>query len=137
MRVCPKCGRDIPAREDHCSDCGAPTVSDAERYKKEQDLIFQEMEEKAKLKEQAESREFAVRMGGKLSAAGVSVEDWAGMVLSGKTPTEIDQFLEARILDIAVKDYMVSLRSQGKAISAENARAIILRLRAYEDEITR
>jgi len=92
-------------------------VSDAERYKKEQDLIFQEMEEKARLKEQAASREFAVRVQRKLNAAGVSGEEWAQMVLAGKTGAEIDQFLEAKILDIEVKNYMALRRSQGKTIS--------------------
>ena len=108
-------------------------VDDLERYGKDQDLIFQELEEKARLKEQATDSEFAVRMQARLKAAHVSVNEWARMVESGRTSTEINDFLEAKILDVEVESYVMLRRSQGKPpISAEKARALILRLRSEE-----
>ena len=101
-------------------------MNDAERYRKEQDLIFQEIEEKAKLKEQASEREFAVRIQRKLRDAHVSTQEWADMVVSGKTPAEIDNFLEAKIQAEFVKWYMADRAARGKPpISGEKALALL------------
>ncbi len=97
-------------------------MDDQERYRREQDLLFQEMEEKAKLQEQAITGERLETLRSKIKASGVAGSVISGMMDEGKKFAEIIEFLDCEILEKLVRMIVASSAAAGKPISAEAAR---------------
>jgi hypothetical protein len=102
-------------------------MDDQERYKREQDLLFQEMEEKAKLQEQAITGERLDTLRSKMKASGVTANVISGMVGEGKKFPEIIEFLDAEILEKLVRILRGYFAGTGKPISEADARERVAR----------
>lgn len=106
-------------------------------YKKEQDLMFQEIEEKASLQERAmryeRLGERAPALESAIRAAGVQGSVISDMMNAGKTYKEIVEFLAGEIRSRMVERYVAYRAARGKRISEEEARQRIDRLFADDD----
>jgi len=102
-------------------------MDDQERYRREQDLLFQEMEEKAKLQAQAITGERLETLLSKMKASGVTASVISGMVDEGKKFAEIIEFLDAEILEKLVRILLAYFAGTGKPISAADARERVAR----------
>jgi hypothetical protein len=103
------------------------------RRKKGEDLIFQNMEEKALLQKQALQEERAEELYRKMGMAGISPAVVFQMVDDGKKLPEIMDFLSAEITTNLVKDLMAHRASIGRPIGQEDARKRV-RLLMTEDD---
>jgi len=98
-----------------------------ERYRREQDLLFQEIEEKAKLQEQGIGDERLGTLLSKMKASGVEGSAISGMMNSGKKFEEIIEFLDAELFEKAVRTLEAYFAGTGKPISAAAAREELAR----------
>jgi hypothetical protein len=111
----------------HCA------MDDLTRRKKEEDLIFQNIEEKALLRTQAIQEERAEEFNRKMQmVAEISRTLVFEMMYEGKKFAEIIGFLNAEIAKKCIKELMAYRASIGKPISEEEAREKV-RLLMIED----
>ncbi|MGD0500049.1 MAG: hypothetical protein ABSC23_16620 [Bryobacteraceae bacterium] len=94
----------------------------AERYKKDQDLMFQEIVEKALLQEHAIENERAGELLNKVKIARVEWRVIVDMLLAGKDYNQIIEFLNTKIARTIVEAIMARHAATGKPISEEDAR---------------
>jgi hypothetical protein len=83
-------------------------MDDKERYKRERDLLFQEMEEKAMLQKQAIAGERAETLLSKMGISRVEPSVISGMMDAGRKFPEIIEFLDSEILENAVRSLMAA-----------------------------
>jgi hypothetical protein len=98
-----------------------------ERYRREQDLLFQEMEEKSKLQEQAITGERLGTLLSKMKASGVEWSVISAMMDAGKKFADIIEFLNAEMFESLVRILVAYRAGTIKPISAEAARERLAR----------
>lgn len=98
-----------------------PSMDASEKYRKEQDLIFQEMEEKAALQRQAIGVERVEKLQRKRKAAGVEPSVVSEMLASDHTVAQVIEFLDAEIVKNYAKTIMTIAASKGESITEEEA----------------
>jgi hypothetical protein len=100
------------------------------RRKKEEDLIFQNMDEKATLRKQAVAEERAAELYRKIDESGVSKETVFHMLAEDRPFSEVLDWLDARIFDKSVQDLMAARAEMGRPITEEDARQRVRALMA-------
>ena len=112
---------------------GVHSMDDSERYRKEQDLIFQELEEKAALQKQALEVERALEFHSRMKIAQVGWDVIEEMFDAGKKRAEIMEFLDGKILEGLAKNYMALRAAEGKPIRLERAVSLMRRVMTSEE----
>jgi hypothetical protein len=97
-------------------------MDDLTRRRKEEDLIYQNIEEKALLQRQAIAEEKAQLLYLKIEQSAIPKDIVFAMLADEKPLAEIMAFLDHEIVELGVKQLMAGLASIGKPIAEENAR---------------
>lgn len=97
-------------------------MDDLTRRKKEEDLIYQNIEEKGLLQRQAIAEERAQLLYRKIEQSGIPKDTVFAMWGDGKPWAEIMAFLDHEIVELGVKELMAERARIGKPITEEHAR---------------
>ena len=96
----------------------------SDAYRKAQDLLFQELDEKQRLRDQALSQERFESLRQRMQASELSMDEKTALLKSGKTLSEILEYLDASTMDLTVKRIMAARVAIGQPISEDQAREI-------------